>query len=147
LRNFSYDRINLKILALDIGDQWTGIALSDASRTIAKPFTTVETGNLTSSLEQLFAKEKINEGIIGHPKTMKGTISEQTKKVEEMAALLQQIFPTLTWKLWDERLSSKRAEAAKKNISKEEKLRSHAVAAAFILDSYLGYLHIHENLG
>ncbi len=147
MRNFSYDRINLKILALDIGDQWTGIALSDASRTIAKPFTTVETGNLTSSLEQLFAKEKINEGIIGHPKTMKGTISEQTKKVEEMAALLQQIFPTLTWKLWDERLSSKRAEAAKKNISKEEKLRSHAVAAAFILDSYLGYLHIHENLG
>lgn len=137
----------MKILALDIGDQWTGIALSDASRTIAKPFTTVETGNLTSSLEQLFAKEKINEGIIGHPKTMKGTISEQTKKVEEMAALLQQIFPTLTWKLWDERLSSKRAEAAKKNISKEEKLRSHAVAAAFILDSYLGYLHIHENLG
>lgn len=136
----------MKILALDIGDAWTGTALSDALGMIAKPYQTIETEKLVQFLQELFSKEKISDGIIGHPKTMKGNISEQTKKVEELADTLQKTFPNISWKLWDERLSSKRAETSKKNISKEEKIRSHSVAAAYILDSYLSYLHINKEL-
>ncbi|MCL4229913.1 Holliday junction resolvase RuvX [Candidatus Dependentiae bacterium] len=137
----------MKIIALDIGDQWTGIALSDALGLLAKPYKTVTTDQLILQLKELFIKERITQGVIGYPKTLRGTISEQTKKIEEHYEALKAQFPHIAWILWDERLSSKRAELHKKSTSKEEKQRSHAVAAAFILDSYLGYLHMHKNLG
>jgi putative pre-16S rRNA nuclease len=129
----------VKISALDIGDQWTGIALSDNLGLLAKPYKTVATIDLMSAIKDLIEQEQIIQCIVGHPKTLKGTVSEQTKKIEAMAGVLEQTYPSLSWRLWDERLSSKRASMQKKNISKEEKLRSHSVAAAFILDSYLTY--------
>jgi putative holliday junction resolvase len=130
----------MKILALDIGDVWTGTALSDALGMFAKPYQTTESKNLLSFLRDLFAKESIQKIIIGHPRTMKGTSSEQTKKVEESKLKLEQEFPNKTFILWDERLSSKRADLLKKAKTKEEKIKSHSVAAAFILESYLQYL-------
>jgi putative Holliday junction resolvase len=136
----------MKIAALDIGDQWTGIALSDALGLLAKPYITVETEQLIADIEKLLQKERISSIVIGYPKTLKGTVSEQTKKIDAMAELLRTTFPSIEWILWDERLSSKRADMQKKDRSKEEKLRSHAIAAAFILDSYLSYLHMQKNL-
>jgi putative Holliday junction resolvase len=129
----------VKIAALDIGDQWTGIALSDTLGLLAKPYKTVATIDLRSAIKELFEKEQIMQCIVGHPKTLKGTASEQTKKIEAMVEALEQVYPAISWCLWDERLSSKRASMQKKDISKEEKLRSHSIAAAFILDSYLTY--------
>lgn len=136
----------MKILALDIGDQWTGIAISDALGLLAKPYKTVTTDQLMLQLKELITNERITQGVIGYPKTLKGNISEQTKKIETQHEILKTQFPQITWVLWDERLSSRRAELHKKSTSKEEKQRSHAVAAAFILDSYLEYLHMHKNL-
>lgn len=130
----------MKILALDIGDAWTGTALSDALGMFAKPYQTTETKNLISFLHDLFVKEKIETIIIGHPRTMKGTSSDQTKKVEEAKIKLEQKFPDKKFILWDERLSSKRADTLKKATTKEEKIKSHSIAAAFILESYLQYL-------
>ena len=54
---------------------------------------------------------------------------------------LAEKFPEITWIMWDERLSSKRAQVAKvggkKKKTSEDKLKEHAIAAAFILDLYL----------
>lgn len=136
----------MKIAALDVGDQWTGIALSDATGLLAKPYKTVETKDLVHEIQKLLEKEHIKSLVIGYPKTLKGTISEQTKKVEALAEALRATFSSISWLLWDERLSSKRADTQKKNLSKEEKIRSHAIAAAFILDSYLSYLHMQKNM-
>ena len=130
----------MKILALDIGDVWTGTALSDALGMFAKPYQTAETKNLTAFLYDLFEKELIEKIIIGHPRTLKGTSSDQTKKVEEAKIRLEKEFPEKTFILWDERLSSKRAQTLKKATTKEEKIKSHSIAAAFILESYLSYL-------
>jgi RNase H-fold protein (predicted Holliday junction resolvase) len=48
---------------------------------------------------------------------------------------------TITWMLWDERLSSKRASELNRSArTPEEKKKSHSVAAAFILQSYLDHL-------
>ncbi len=131
--------IYMKILALDIGDAWTGTALSDALGMFAKPYQTTESKNLFSFLRDTFAKETIEKIIIGHPRTMKGTSSDQTKKVEEIKVKLEQEFPTKSFILWDERLSSKRADTLKKATTKEEKIKSHSIAAAFILESYLQF--------
>lgn len=127
----------MKYLGLDIGDAWTGIAISDALGMFARPYQTIAARDLASSLAELFAQEPIRAVVIGHPKTMKGTASEQTKKVEAAKEQLELQFPDVQWILWDERLSSKRASQLKPARSKEEKLQQHAVAASFILSSYL----------
>lgn len=129
-----------KILALDIGDQWTGIAISDPLRLLAKPLVTVETLKLEQNLSQIISKEKIEIIVIGYPKTMRGTESEQTRKVVEFSNNLKNIFKDIEFVLWDERLSSKRASSVATARSKEEKLKSHAIASSFVLDSYLTYL-------
>ena len=126
-----------KILALDLGDQWVGIALSDALHIIAKPFKTVALSQLDGALKDIFEQHKIDTIIVGYPKTMKGTHSQQTEKIIAKKEQLECLFADKAWILWDERLSSKRAESLKKGSTKEEALLSHARAAAFILDSYL----------
>ncbi len=129
-----------KIAALDLGDQWVGVALSDLTRTLAKPFITVPFSEYTPEIKKLITDQRLVAIVIGYPKTMRGTESEQTKKIMGIYQTLQETFPETPFILWDERLSSKRAQAASPARTKEEKLKSHAIAAAFILDSYLNFL-------
>lgn len=141
-----------KILALDIGDQWTGIAISDSMGILAKPYKTSASSDLEKELSNVIKENNISEIVIGYPKTMSGTESEQTKKTLVAKEKLEAAFPDMKFILWDERLSSKRAEEISfKNINfqnkskttylkiKEEKHKSHSLAAAFILDCYLTY--------
>ncbi len=130
---------SMKILGLDLGDQWTGIAISDALGMFARPYQTVATAHLDQELDALLKKEKIASIVLGMPMTMKGTVSAQTQKVLDHKKHLEQTFPQVTWLSWDERLSSKRAQELRHAKTKEEKLQSHAIAAAFILQSYLDY--------
>lgn len=129
-----------KILALDVGDQWVGSALSDASKILAKPYKTVVRDELYTFLNTVVKAEKLEAIIIGYPKTMKGTISQQTQKIIDLHQELETTMPQIPFILWDERLSSKRADVLSKARTPEEKRMSHSRAAAFILDSYLGYL-------
>lgn len=133
-----------KILALDLGDVWTGTAISDTLGVVARPYKTVKTAKLSEFLRKLLNEESIEVIVVGFPQTLRGTISEQTKKVLNIKEKLEQEFALVRWVLWDERLTSKRAQALKKKFAtKEEKYSSHSIAAAFILDSYIEYRHIH----
>lgn len=129
----------MKCAGLDIGDIWTGVAISDALKMFARPYTTIKTEELITELSEVFSKQQIDVVIVGHPITMRGSASQQTESVEKTFARLQQLFPHLTWTLWDERLSSKRAQDLKKADTKDKKITSHAIAAAFILSSYLDH--------
>jgi putative Holliday junction resolvase len=132
-------RINMKIIGLDIGDVWVGIAISDALGMFARPYKTIRYKELDSGLKELFTQEKIGAIVIGYPKTMRGTISAQTEKIEQDKQRLETAFPEYPWILWDERLSSKRAQTLKQAKTQEQKQQSHAIAAAFILSSYLEF--------
>lgn len=136
-----------KILALDLGDQWVGSALSDATQTLAKPYKTVTLPELSLFLTQVLAQEPIKIVVVGHPRTMKGTSSEQTTVIERTFEELQKNFPSVAWILWDERLSSKRAsqQRLQKIPAKEERIRAHSIAAAYILDSYLTFLKAQQS--
>ena len=131
-----------KILALDVGDQWVGSAISDVTHTIAKPYQTVAAAELKHFLQEVVQAEPIRLIIVGHPRTMKGTASEQTTTVEHFFTELKTAFPSVHWLLWDERLSSKRASSQRthKIPTRDERKRAHSVAAAYILDSYLTFL-------
>lgn len=136
----------MKIIALDIGDVWTGTAISDSLGMFARPYQTVETKQLQTLLTALFAQESISTVVVGHPTTLRGTKSEQTKKIEASMEELKKIFPSVTWVLWDERLTSKQADKLKSPKSKDEKIQAHSVAAAFILSGYLDYLHVQKSI-
>jgi len=136
----------MRILALDIGDRWTGIAISDPLGILSRPYDTCKTNDLYTFLEKIIIKENISIIIVGLPTTMRGTQSDQTKKTIELTKELESHFSTITWKLWDERLTSKQAAGIKTTKTKEDKLRSHAIAAALFLSTYLEYKRFHENI-
>lgn len=135
----------MKVAAFDIGDRWTGVALSDPLGFLARPYETVHTSQLYDFVSSLTIKEQVTTIVVGLPLTMKATESEQTKKVKEIAQSLQEKYPHIEWVLWDERLTSKQAARIKTAKTKEEKLRSHAIAAALILSSYLEYKQTQKN--
>lgn len=142
----SVGKRSMRILALDIGDRWTGSAISDPLKMFARPYKTVKTNELEHFLEQTITQEKIEAIVVGHPKTLRGTESEQTKKTKEHKKRLEKLFPTISWHLWDERLTSKMAARIKKEKTKEDKLKGHSIAAALILESYLSYLQNRKNI-
>jgi len=92
----------------------------------------------------LRAWKAINTVVVGLPKTLRGTESEQTLKIKAYVELLKNKFPKVTWIFWDERMTSKQAESIKKIKNKEDKLQSHAIAAALVLGSYLDYLEFQK---
>lgn len=129
----------MKIAALDIGDAWTGSAISDPLCIIARPHSTVATQDLVAFIKNLIETEQIHTIVVGYPETMKGTESAQTKKTKALFDTLTKIYPQITWKLWDERLTSKQAAHLKKQRTKEDKRKEHSIAAALILTGYLEY--------
>lgn len=138
-----------KLIALDLGDAWVGIAISDFLKIAAKPLQTVSTSDLATTLPKILSQEPIDTVVVGLPLTVSGgTDSDQTKRVRLQAAeletsLKQQGFIGLKWVFWDERLSSKRAAALKfGKKTKEEKNMEHAKAAAFVLQNYLDFLSL-----
>lgn len=132
----------MKKLALDIGDKWVGSAISDTLGITCKPYKTVEFDNLFNFIKNVITDEHIDTVIVGYPKTSKGTESNQTKKTVQIKNDLEKEFPQIKWILWDERLSSKRADTLKLGSfkTKEDKIKSHSIAAAFILQSFLDNL-------
>lgn len=124
-----------KILALDLGDSWTGTALSDASKMFARPFQTVKTTELELFLIKTLQEEKIDTVVVGYPQTLKGTESAQTKKIVEHKELLEKKHPEQKWILWDERYTSQHAKDIQGK--KGDKQKSHSIAAALILETYL----------
>ena len=129
-----------KLLSLDLGDQWVGSAITDISQTFVRPYKTVTAAELDAFLIKTLQDEQIKTVVVGYPKTMSGGESAQTHKILAQKGTLEKKFPHTLFVLWDERLSSQRAQLLATQKTKEEKLKSHSLAAAFILDSYVTFL-------
>lgn len=143
----------MKILSLDLGDKWVGSAITDELCMTCKPYKTVNLKETEKFLKEIIKNENIEKIIVGYPKTNKGLKSEQTLRIMSQQKELENKlkkdgFEKLEWILWDERLSSKRAEkvSSKKFKTPKEKQKNHSVAAAFILQSYLDYLAFSKSL-
>lgn len=141
------EEINMKILALDLGDKWIGSAISDALGITCRPYKTIDIKETQLFLEKVIKDENISIVVMGKPITFSGQESKQTIKIMKTAKKLEEeIGPKfenkIKWILWDERLSSKRAADLKQKRfkTKEDKINSHSVAAAFILQTYLDNL-------
>jgi putative Holliday junction resolvase len=127
----------MKIIALDIGDVHTGVAHADDLGIIAVPFVTVATAELAAWIERLVQCEPLEVVVVGYPKTMKGTESQQTKSTQVRFEQLGAQFPAIKWVFVDERLTSKDAQRIMRTKKHQDKKKEHAIAAAIILQTYL----------
>ena len=131
-----------RILAIDYGKKRTGLAVTDMLRITANPLITIETKQLMTWLKDYFAKEIVDEVVVGYPKQMNGEDSESMQYIRVFLAQFEQTFPSIPIKLYDERFTSVLAHQAMidggmKRSQRQNKMMVDKIAACIILEGYL----------
>jgi putative Holliday junction resolvase len=137
--------VGARVLGIDFGRRRIGLAISDPSATLARPLATLEAGEdpiarVLAEITRLAGEDEGLEAIVvGHPRHLDGTPSEETARVEAFVAALRQRTPLSVVEV-DERLTSREAEsrlALRERDWRKRKARLDAAAAAVILQDYL----------
>lgn len=138
----------MRIVGLDVGERRIGIAISDATRTLARPVGVLSRGRsddealraVADAIAELAREEDGVEAIVvGLPRRLDGSASEMTTRVQALAGRIATA-TGLAVRLQDERLSSREAEsrlALREKDWRVRKQRLDAAAAAIILQDYL----------
>ena len=132
----------MKILAVDLGDARTGLAICDEGELLAYPVEVVHERSPAKILEKVADAARKNNAamvIVGHPKNMNNTTGERAKISEEFAAGLREELG-LPVELWDERGTTIAAHTALNSGTtkgRKKKQVVDAVAATILLESYL----------
>jgi putative Holliday junction resolvase len=135
-------------LGVDYGLKRIGLAVSDATGTLARPLTTLDRHGLPTDRLAVAAvlaeagkldDEPIAVIVVGWPRRLDGSPNDQTPRVEAFARELGSN-ATVPVVLQDERLSSHEADgllAAREKDWRKRKQQLDAAAAAVILQDYL----------
>lgn len=138
----------MRALGIDYGLRRIGLALSDASGTLASPLTVLarprserETLKLVRAEVTRLAAESdgLAAVVVGWPRRLDGTPNDQTPIVEAFAQALRAAVPVPVV-LQDERLTSHEADerlAFGERDWKKRKQKLDAAAAAIVLQDYL----------
>jgi putative Holliday junction resolvase len=131
----------MRVLALDLGERRTGVALSDSLGWLATPLTVLQCHSREAELAavvELVRRHQVKQVVVGYPLSLDGSIGPQAQRVDKYAAQLRTHLPEVPVILWDERLSTAQAERlvheAGRRVQRE---RIDAAAAAVILQGYL----------
>jgi putative Holliday junction resolvase len=138
----------VRVLAIDYGARRIGLALSDATATLASPWRLLqrppsEAETLRILIQEIATLAADSDGleavVVGWPRRLDGSPTDQTPLVEAFARGLEAKVgvPVV---LQDERLSSTEAEsrlALREKDWRKRKLKLDAAAAAVILQDYL----------
>ena len=135
----------MKVMAIDYGDARTGIAVSDALGMIAGQtfvITEWDAGALAKTIAAEAKTRGVGTLVLGLPKNMDGTEGPRAEKARALAELLKaEGAPEVV--MWDERRTTIDAHRILRDNGKKEKKHKStvdAVAAALILEGYLGTL-------
>jgi putative holliday junction resolvase len=138
----------MRTVGLDIGERRIGIAVSDATGTLARPLGVLRPAGLDVDALDVVAREIARLGgeedgvgaiVVGLPRRLDGRPTEMTPRVEQFARALA-AKTSLPVALQDERLSSREAEsrlAIQDKDWRSRKAKLDAAAAAIILQDYL----------
>ncbi len=134
-------------MGLDVGERRVGVAISDTTGLLATPLVVVRRKSKAEDFRRIarLVREQSAEGlVIGHPLNADGSAGPQARRVERYASALLEALSAeglnLRMFLWDERLSTQRAEQLMIEAGRkatERRGRIDAVAAAVILQDYL----------
>lgn len=137
----------MRVLGIDFGERRIGLAMSDASGTLATPVRTIERQDVgvdlvtlvVDAIQEMGRDERIDQLVVGLPRRLDGRDSAQTPRVRAFAAALGSR-SGLPVDLQDERLSSREAEARlalRERDWRKRKARLDAAAAAIMLQDWL----------
>ena len=138
----------MRVLGIDYGARRIGLALSDATGTLASPWRMMmrpvsEAETLEKIVEQiehlLAGEDGLAAVVVGWPRRLDGSPTHQTPVVEAFVRALEQRV-SVPVVLQDERLSSTEAEsrlAVRERDWRKRKDKIDAAAAAIVLQDYL----------
>jgi putative Holliday junction resolvase len=131
-----------RILGLDVGDKYIGVAVSDLLQITAQGLMTIKRESKEKdykAIEDLINEYSVKKIIVGLPKNMNGTIGPQSEKVMKFAEKIKNKFK-IDLIYIDERLSTVSAERVliASDVRRENRKKYiDKIAASYILQTYL----------
>lgn len=136
-----------RVLAVDVGARRVGLAISDATATLARPLEAIVVRSAADAVDRVarriadlaLEEDGVSTIVVGLPVRLDGTPSEQSARVGTFIEALRQQ-TTIPIVVADERLTSREAEsrlAVRERDWRKRKKKLDAAAAAIILQDYL----------
>src|SRR3989304_7261697 len=132
----------MRILGLDIGDKFIGLALSDESEIIATGLETIKRTRIEDDVKKIktiIEKHDVKEIVYGIPKNLYGGIGLQGEKTLKFVEHLKK-YLDIQMNPWDERFTTKEAERIliEEGIRREKRKQMRdRLSAVLILQGYL----------
>ena len=129
-------------MALDVGGRRIGVALSDTTRVLASPLTTLRAeprDRVLSEIAALVLRHEVAEVVVGLPLTLSGEIGPQAHVIQLFVERLKGVL-TAPIHMFDERLTKVAAERMMIDLGmkpEQRKARIDEVAASIILQDFL----------
>ena len=142
----------MRILGLDYGSKTVGVAVSDPLGFTAQGVEIIRRKSenkmrqTLARIEELIAQYQVEEIVLGLPKNMNNTLGDRAEKSLELKETLERR-TGLPVVMWDERLTTVSANRVLMETGvRRENRKEHVdeIAAVFILQGYLDYLHHQE---
>ena len=141
----------MRVLGVDVGERRVGLAISDASRTLARPLTTVKVTNAADAVDRVAQaiatlaadEDGLDAIVVGLPKRLDGSPTTATPRVQAFIDALR-ARTTVRIVTEGEQLSSREAESRlsiNERDWRKRKQKLDAAAAAIILQDYLDRDH------
>jgi putative Holliday junction resolvase len=131
-----------RVMALDVGERRIGVALSDPTRTLASPLTTIRAVPRSTALKRiltLIRDYQVTALVVGLPLTMNGDIGPQATLVQQFVDELRPLID-IPISFVDERLTTVAAERMMIDLKikpEQRRARIDEVAASIILQDFL----------
>jgi putative Holliday junction resolvase len=129
-------------MALDVGGRRIGVALSDTTRVLASPLTTLRAeprDRVLGEIAALVQRHEVVEVVVGLPLTLSGEVGPQAHLIQLFVERLKGVL-TAPIHMFDERLTTIAAERMMLDLGlkpEQRKARIDEVAASIILQDFL----------
>ncbi len=155
-----------RVLSLDLGTRYTGVAVSDETKTIAQGLETIRHFNeeeLIQAVAELVQKYEVDTIVLGLPLSLSGRPSARSEEVRQFAIKLYAKLK-LPMEFVDERYTTTAAAEVlaeaqgqkrrgfplcqrprSRGRTQKNKLAANCVSATLILESYLGRRGIRDS--
>ncbi|MBO7561491.1 MAG: Holliday junction resolvase RuvX [Bacteroidales bacterium] len=131
-----------RIIGIDYGRKRVGVAVSDPLGIFASPLDCISGAKIIDYLKTYAQKETIKLFVVGYPKNLDNTPSENLKFVDAFLKNLNKAFPDIPVEKEDERFTTTIAHRAMidggmKKSDRRVKGNADKISAVLILQSYL----------
>lgn len=132
----------MRIMAIDLGDKYIGLAISDELGWTAQGLETIKSRGLQKDLDKIKELVKhydVSKIVVGLPRNMNGTLGPRAQGALDFAARATE-YLNLPVETWDERLSTAAAQRLLIGADVSRARRRQVVdkiAASIILQDYL----------